>query len=1237
MSKINTIQQKIMELSGGEFQKLCDRYLYKKYKFSNICPLGSEDGTNKPTIGIPDSYVKTSDDKYILIMYGSVKNNTYSKLEQDIKSTLNPKKLNLKKDKIEKIICVYSSTNITPEQQETLKNITEGISLEIIDLGTMSHDLQEHYSSVCYEYLNIPIDSYQIFSIDDFVDIYNKKSLSSPLDTAFMFREKEIEKLKESISTTDVTAVIGAPGVGKTKLVLETCKLFNENEYKIYCVKSNGASIQSDLNIYFNEPGNYILFLDDINEIREIEYILGFIHIKKQDTNIKIVATVRDYAKEKILSTLFKYTEPSVIKIEIFSNEQIRQFLQKIYNINNPKYIEQICKISQGNIRLAVMAAQKAINKGYNAIINTKDLFKSYYCDILSGLDSQRDTYCILFIIGFLGSTNYKLNETAQTLLNCFNINESSFIKVCDYLYSLEVIDKYEDEVLKISDQNLKDFIIYYVLIEQKYISLENLLSLTFPKHSMQIVDTLNIILRIFFDEENFNYIKTEINKAWQNCNSDEEYYFVKHFSRLNLDRTLLYIQNRINSIESLPYDIKDYDIYEDYNNKNITSFEIEILSQFKRTEYREDAIELLIDIFNKNANYIHDIYIALSEMYNYDEDSYCDDYINEYFIIDKIWQLSEYGTKTNETLLLISLFKSFFKIEDHITKNGLDKRSFIMQQIYVAPTKNAYKLRKYMWRILHKLYQMKLYKPYVKEFIYNYHLFGANNKYRTKFIQFDMDCFSKLFVSRKKIIDFDLAVLLYNLTKIYDYLSVRPNKALLKYKENAEFMLLINLSTRNKLKEHWKISEEKRKKRLFKQINRFKEQDWVNFINVFKKYEKCSFCTSEHFYSGLMDVLELLEKEPKIYLYVINLYFKKKIQTIYYPSKIIRNLFKFIGTKKTKNLITKCRIDEKYLWLKAFYEEYPEADIDENVCNQLTKDTEKALRCDNPKIISVFSLEKYSNFDSSIIGTISQMICAEMHNNKYIVSNYLKTYFFEEDAENLVNIFDKNIELLEELYLMSLKLNGEHSGCLFVEIFKKDASFWNKITEKLSEDKYENVSYHGIFEYIWKTKNYAELIDIAIDNMILKKRAYYLEFLSAKIFPKLSENGDLIIKNQQKYIFDFIQKNAYNKEKLQVIFDIIVYRYENLKIKYIQHLLKLNSDINIFKAISIEPASYSSWNGSFVPIIEQRIKSLESIKSILKGSKYIQHRCYINDLISSKKEYARQEKIRDYLESLYD
>ena len=41
-----------------------------------------------------------------------------------------------------------------------------------------------------------------------------------------------------------------------------------------YCVKSNGASIQSDLNIYFIEPGNYILFLDDINKINRVKMVI---------------------------------------------------------------------------------------------------------------------------------------------------------------------------------------------------------------------------------------------------------------------------------------------------------------------------------------------------------------------------------------------------------------------------------------------------------------------------------------------------------------------------------------------------------------------------------------------------------------------------------------------------------------------------------------------------------------------------------------------------------------------------------------------------------------------------------------------------------------------------------------------------------------------------------------------------------------------------------------------------
>ena len=49
MTRINIIQNKIIEMEGGIFQNLCDGYLYKKYQFKNIHSLGSQEGTNKTT------------------------------------------------------------------------------------------------------------------------------------------------------------------------------------------------------------------------------------------------------------------------------------------------------------------------------------------------------------------------------------------------------------------------------------------------------------------------------------------------------------------------------------------------------------------------------------------------------------------------------------------------------------------------------------------------------------------------------------------------------------------------------------------------------------------------------------------------------------------------------------------------------------------------------------------------------------------------------------------------------------------------------------------------------------------------------------------------------------------------------------------------------------------------------------------------------------------------------------
>lgn len=62
-----------MQLERGAFQSLFDEYFYKKYKFTNIQTLGAQTANNKPTKGTLDAYVLKEDGKYILINYGSLK------------------------------------------------------------------------------------------------------------------------------------------------------------------------------------------------------------------------------------------------------------------------------------------------------------------------------------------------------------------------------------------------------------------------------------------------------------------------------------------------------------------------------------------------------------------------------------------------------------------------------------------------------------------------------------------------------------------------------------------------------------------------------------------------------------------------------------------------------------------------------------------------------------------------------------------------------------------------------------------------------------------------------------------------------------------------------------------------------------------------------------------------------------------------------------------------------------
>ena len=331
-----------MQLEGGAFQSLFDGYLYKKYKFGNIQTLGVQTGTNKPTKGTPDTYVRTPDGQYILINYGSVSTQPADKIKADILSCFNTAKLSLEKDKIKKIICGHCSSNIHIEQFNSIIELLEGIEIELIGIDTLSHDLALIYPHIATEYLGIEIDTNQFFDIEDFVKVYDANGINAPIDRDFLHRKKEIDSTCNSISNNAVTVLTGPSGIGKTRLAIEACRALDDQEYKIYCVRSNGIFLYEDIKFYVDNPGKYLLFLDDANMVVSLDNVLQTLLTLPPEYKIKILITVRDYAKERVIDTASKYSTPEIIEIGKLTDEEIKDILKTDLSIINPDYLKKI-------------------------------------------------------------------------------------------------------------------------------------------------------------------------------------------------------------------------------------------------------------------------------------------------------------------------------------------------------------------------------------------------------------------------------------------------------------------------------------------------------------------------------------------------------------------------------------------------------------------------------------------------------------------------------------------------------------------------------------------------------------------------------------------------------------------------------------------------------------------------------------------------------------------------------
>lgn len=249
MSKLTDIQYRIDQLDGGAFQNLCDAYLTCK-GYGIGYSLGMRTGTNKTAKGNPDTYFLKEDGKYVFVMYTTQKDDFVKKALKDLEKCFDANKTGIPAENVGEIVYCHTCGRLSAGDTQTLNEFCKARNskLTLIGLDNLGSDIYWHYPRIAKDFLGVSVDTGQIMSIQDFVQVHDANKMSAPLGTKFELREAELNEAKEKLNLSDVLILSGPAGVGKTRLALQICReLASENGYEILCIKSNGLELYEDL------------------------------------------------------------------------------------------------------------------------------------------------------------------------------------------------------------------------------------------------------------------------------------------------------------------------------------------------------------------------------------------------------------------------------------------------------------------------------------------------------------------------------------------------------------------------------------------------------------------------------------------------------------------------------------------------------------------------------------------------------------------------------------------------------------------------------------------------------------------------------------------------------------------------------------------------------------------------------------------------------------------------------
>lgn len=1243
MSVIETIKQRILKLEQGTFQNMCNAFLAKE-GYGTIMSLGSQAGTHKTTKGTPDTYFVAESGQYIFVEYTTQQLNIDSKIKTDIDKCFDVRKTKVPLYKISEIIYCHTSSNLAPGDDLALRKYCsdKGIMLTLYGIDELAKCLYLLHREVAKEYLGISIGTGQIKEIGQFMGDYDANALSAPLNTQFLYREKEMEQINSAFQTANVVMLTGRAGVGKSRLALHFSETHaRENQETLYCIRSNAQPLYEDLVQHINIPGNYFLFVDDANELSSgLQHILEYATGKNPEYNVRILITVRDYAAESVYRVAKPIVSYATVNVPAFSDEQIKKLVQENYSITNLDYLERIIRIAEGNARIAMLAG--SIAKRENRIQSIEDLtslFADYYGSALQekGLIVNRKLMIAAGIAAFLSPFDCKRIDSILPVLQKCSLSQDDFVEKLYELHEREIVEIHYSQIVRFSEQCLGNYILKRVFVDDKYICLSEMIRCCFERYRSKTIQAINTICGVFQNAEVINYVEQQINLLWNTFEEESNplfHEYVKTFYSVNPTAALLYIQNCIEDAEinrELP---SDEEIQKGKNYQNVSNDILIMLGGFADTVYLEEALDLFFTYYSKCYGYFLQFYHAVQTYYNINRSSYRFGYYTQLRFVQKLKEFSDDWNNEPVKLLLTELAPKLLMLEHTDTESGRG-RQFNLYRMEVVAHPTVLEYRAELWKGLKSVAlsgEFSCIEKTLEEYGNGY---SDNGR---EIIIAEEPMLHSIVNSLLDSNNLKHCLIVDHLLHVWSDCGCVPAEGLQAFLTSSVMQCYRVLKGPDR-----EIPYEQREDIQKDQIAQYIDENGLEGLQVlidtcvqFAKTGRNAWNVE----NGLRFAFESMACSDNI-VQAIEYYISRNTPLNLHPISLIERLFDKCAAPKVHQMIFEPTYDQKNTWQYAYFAAYPKTEITRDTVAKLytfMRDRSDAYLTISP-YRDIWFIEKYEKVESNIFIDIGMILLKKYEYSPLMAVRYCDLLFNENchAAEEVIRKFTGHFDLLEKLYIQTLSRSSQLSdycGIFAREFMKAYPPFVETYARYIAEMIKRHMGEHVREQLlaIFEEENAYSIFDCIVETVITQ--CEYVYFVLPKLFDELliPEHGkDALQQKQDDWIRYIITQYADDTLRMDSLFATIARFSNDRRIEYVMLYLKYNSSFEEFEKLPMMPRMLS-WSNSAVPMYSRHKEFMVCLSKKLTGVKFLRHRQYVLNRAKDLQAEIEREQMRDIL-----